>query len=826
MNPASTTWEEKRLESLHQLRILDTEREGQFDDIAFLASTVLDMPIASVAFVDRNRVWFKSKLGLNVSEVPRESWFCNDTVAGTGLFVVPDTLKDERFQDNVFVSADPSIRFYAGVPLTVDGGKPVGTLCVMDTKARQLTQKQEDVLKAMGNLVVAVLESRRKLSFVADELNINKELAGEAIKAKSSFLANMSHEIRTPMTAILGMADLLMGTELKKDQRDYVNTIRSSGESLLSIINDILDFSKIESGKMELDVRPIDLRACVEETLDWVSPKAHAKGNEVVYTIDANVPQQVMGDASRIRQILANLISNAVKFTQNGEIFLSLTAQSRKNDEVQLVFSVKDTGIGIPKEKLQLIFEAFTQVDSSVTRRYGGAGLGLVICSRLVTIMGGEIGVESIEGQGSRFFFTIITKTLPGEALPRKPEKSAELNEKRILIVDDSLTNLQILSSECKQWGMVPSSVNSAAQALELLKKGEPFDVSIYDMQMPDKDGVQLAIETRELRKYPPLPVVLLSSWDLSDPKIKDNRDLFAATVMKPLKMSQFQALLKDVIGMQPENNGSENRGAEESRNLASEFQASILVAEDNFINQRLIQRMLRTMGYEPVIVTSGLEVMNALDRAAFDLIFMDVQMPDMDGLEATHKIRQRYGLGKGPRIVAMTAFALSGDKERCLKAGMDDYLSKPFSVDQVASMVRKWCGRMKSNESKNQSSRGNATELQDADIRARLLELEQETDPAFVKELIGIFLTETPATFKRLKDAFRAKSGTTVEQLAHKLKGGSLNLGARKLAKLFERMEDLARKDLNAVTQASISAIDQEFEKTMKDLRTYDPAQ
>jgi signal transduction histidine kinase/DNA-binding response OmpR family regulator len=812
----------KRLEQLRALNILDTGREQQFDEIAFIASTICETPLALIAFVDQDRVWFKSKIGVTVSEVPRKSWFCEEAIRRHEIFAVSDALNDERFQDNSFVVSNPNVRFYAGVPLALENGEPLGTLCVLDVKARALDRKQEEVLKVLGRQLGAMLATRGNLSNVMDELALNKELAGSANRVKTSFLANMSHEIRTPMTAILGMTDLLLSSDLKKDQREYIETIRSSGESLLNTLNDILDFSKIESGRMELEHQPFDVRACIEEALDTVSQKAHSRGNELLYLIDSGVPQRIVGDVTRLRQILVNLMDNAIKFTRNGEVLLSVHAKKHADRALELIFSVKDTGIGIPRDKLESIFEAFTQADSSVTRKYGGTGLGLVICSRLVSLMGGRIEVESVEGRGSTFTFSIGTTAPADQESARIQEKSAELQGRHILIVDDSATNLQILSAECKQWGMSPFSVSSPTEALRMLRQGGSFDVAIYDMQMPEKDGVQLAMETLELRQSPRLPIILLSSWDLSDPRIRQNRDLFVATVMKPLKMSQFESLLKSVIGNKPAASVEQRRSSRSTVNLAAELPASIIVAEDNLINQKLIQRMLRSMGYEPTIVGTGLEAVSSLEHASFDLVFMDVQMPEMDGLEATQKIRQTFGPGGGPRIVAMTAFALAGDKEKCIQAGMDDYLSKPFVADQVASMIRKWVGQKKNSTDGDEKSQSGTVPSIDAGIQVRLNELEQETERSFVKDLIQIFFEEAPKSYQSMKKAIATSDAKALEQFAHKLKGGSINLGAKRLSNLFEQLEHLARKNEAAISASLVAEIDQEFERTIKYLRDY----
>jgi signal transduction histidine kinase/DNA-binding response OmpR family regulator len=812
----------ERLEYLRKLRILDSNPEQQYDDIALLASSVCDTPVAHITLIDEKRVWFKSRIGLRMTETPRETFFCNHAILQTEVFLVPDAVKDERFQNNPLVVSGPKLQFYAGVPLVLTNGLSIGTLCVLDTRQRALTLRQQEILKLLGRQAVAHVEYRRTLSDVTDELDINRDLADSATKVKSSFLANMSHEIRTPMTAILGMTDLLLGGELRQEQREYLATIRSSGESLLTILNDILDFSKIESGKMELERETVDLRVCIEDALETVAEKAHARRNELLYAIDPNVPRQIVGDGVRLRQILVNLTNNAIKFTQSGEIVLSVRLNKRMNGNLELMFSVKDTGIGISKDKLESIFEAFTQADSSVTRKYGGAGLGLVICSRLVNLMGGRIGVESAEGKGSRFHFTIRTMSPPSGESVKNVDTAIGLEGKRILIVDDSATNLQILSEECKQLGMIPYTSDSPIGALESIKRGDLLDIAIYDMQMPEKDGVQLALETLEARGSLPLPIILLSSWDLSDPRIKQNHGLFAATVMKPLKISQFQSLLKSVLSKKRTESVGEQRAAGKKQGLVDEVPISILVAEDNLINQKLIQRMLRSMGYEPTIVGTGLEVLKTLEHTRCDLIFMDVQMPELDGMEATQRIRQRYGPEALPKIVAMTAFALAGDKEKCLKAGMDDYLSKPFNADQIAAMIRKWGGNKSTAASEIQKVGNVRMTAVDYDIETRLNELEQETERSFVKELIGIFFEEAPANLQTLKDAYSAKDRTAIEQLAHKLKGGSLNLGAKKLGSLFESLETQARKDPAAISVSLVAEISREFDRTADLLRRY----
>ena len=701
---------------------------------------------------------------------------------------IEDVTSDTNFP-RASIAAQEGLHAAFAFPIRL-GSEVLGVLEFFSHQIQQPDVQLLNMMGAVGSQIGQFIERKDvedALHLHARELEIARNRAEEATRAKSQFLANISHEIRTPMNAIIGMTELALGTHTTREQREYLSAIQGSADALLALVNDLLDFSKVEAGKLHLDRVAFNLRDALEDTMRVLAPRAQQKGLELACRIHPKVPDLLVGDPLRLRQIVMNLVGNAIKFTEQGEVVLSVEAAAPLSGKVELHFAVSDTGIGISLDKQAAIFEAFSQADNSTTRRYGGTGLGLSISAQLVELMGGTISVESTTGRGSIFHFTASVQVKERQAAGQASLRR-NLEGLKVLIVDDNATNRRILEEVLSNWRMRPIAVESGESALRKLKESQRanqlFAMVLLDGHMPEMDGFAVAERISRDHRYHGVRLIMLTSAGEPQDVTRCRKLGISAYLNKPIKQSELFDVITNASGQPPMDmpNIAKRPGKTVRRRI------HVLLAEDNRVNQLVAKRILQKLGHQVTVVSNGREALSAAKSNKFDLIAMDVQMPEMDGLEATKAIRAlEEASGKHIPIIAMTAHAMKGDRERCLAVGMDSYTSKPIRSREIERAIVQV---LRTPYEKHSASVGNQA---NGKIDPETLLAGVDGDLRLLRELIRVFLADYPERLLEIREAIRRGDGTALERAAHALKGSVGNFGAENAVAAAERLETLA---------------------------------
>jgi PAS domain S-box-containing protein len=789
-------------------RVPSAEDLAALRDLAFIAQNEMNMGDVSEAYnIQQERLRISEARFREVVDVPGKFiWettldgrftFASDRVEEL-LGISPEEMTKRGFfdgalpEDAVIASAKFSYAAKKGQrfsDLEFRSKNKEGNVIWLSARGAPLNDSVGELIGYRG-----ICEDITDRKHIQEELISAKEAAESANVAKSEFLANMSHEIRTPMNAVVGMTGLLLGTELNPEQRNYAQTVRQSADTLLTIISDILDFSKIESGKLELENHPFDLAVLVEEAVDCVGLQAAEKGLELHWHLAPDLPPGFHGDATRLRQILVNLLSNAVRFTSLGDVSVNVGKAENQTGEHFVLFSVWDTGIGIPADKIDRLFQSFSQVDASTTRKFGGTGLGLAISRKLTEMMGGKIWVESEEGKGSGFHAAIPLK----EALPPKPlVPNPILKGKTLLIAAGHPGVCTMIANGVKSWGMSTVVASSAAEVMKKLRAGQTFQAALIEEDLPDMSGKKLVQDIRRQRGADASHCVLLCSLQQQAAYSKNPPPGFVACLAKPVHFQQLHGILATSLkGEKVTDNLLRSTGRIDT-GFGQRRPLRILLAEDNVINQKVATRILSQMGYRPDVVQNGLEVLQALERQKYDVILMDVQMPEMDGLEATRQVRELWTGSKRPWIIAMTANAMESDRQMCFNAGMDGYISKPVRIEALETEL------VRSSE--------NIGQVVDFSVLARFGEMTGSGSDA-VRELVEIFSEETPATLQQIQENIEAGNLPGIGVQAMQLGSACANFGAERMQMLCSSLQGAAKSADLALSKEFADRLEIEF--------------